>query len=98
MGNSLSKLNDKPFTFYMPPLTSGHLKKVASSIRKNPVKYFASGAHRNHGYIELTQNIKSSLMDVYDRFPPQSCYMSMPNSLKKGVILKGTEPPFLDIF
>ena len=57
----------------MPPLTAGHLKKVASGIRNNPVKYFASGIHRNHGYEKFTQSIKSSLMDVYDRFPPQSC-------------------------
>ena len=34
----------------MPPLTAGHLKKVASGIRKNPVKYFALGIHRSHGY------------------------------------------------
>ena len=94
------KLNDKPFTLYTPTLTAGHLKKVASGIRKNPVKYFASGIHRDHANKKLTQNLKGSFMDVYDRFPPQSCYMSMPNSLKKGSILKGwyTEPPFLDIF
>ena len=49
MGNCLSKLNDKPFTLYMPPLTAGHLKKVASGIRKNPVKYFESGVHENRG-------------------------------------------------
>ena len=30
----------------MPPLTTGHLKKVANGIRKNPVKYFSSGIHR----------------------------------------------------
>ena len=68
MGNCLSKFND-----LTPPLTAGHPKKVASVIRKNPVKYFALGVHRNHGYEKLTQSIKSSLMDVYDRFPPQSC-------------------------
>ena len=73
MGNCLSKFNDKPFTLHTPPLTDGHLKKVASSTRKNPVKYFASGVLRNHGYEKLTENIKSSLLDVYDRFPPQSC-------------------------
>ena len=73
MGNRLSKFNDKPFILHTPPLTAGHLKKVASGIRKNPVKYFASGVHRNYGYEKLTQSIKSSLMDVYDRFSPQSC-------------------------
>ena len=72
MGNSLSKFNDKSFTLYTPPLTSGHLKKVASGIRNNPVRYFASGVHRNYGYEKFTQSIKSSLMDVYDRFPPQA--------------------------
>ena len=72
MGNCLSKFNDKPFTLYTPPLTTGHLKKLASGMRKNPVKYFASGAHRNYEYQKLTESIKSSLMDEYDRFPPQS--------------------------
>ena len=72
MGNSLSKFNDKSFTLYTPPLTSGHLKKVASGIRKNPVRYFASGIHRNCEYEKFTQSIKSSLMDVYDRFPPEA--------------------------
>ena len=69
MGNCLSKFNDKPFSLHTPPLTAGHLKKVASGIQKNLVKYFASGVHRNYG----TQSIKSSITDVYDRFPPQSC-------------------------
>ena len=47
MGNCLSKFNYKPpFTLHMPPLTTGHLKKVANGIRKNPVKYFSSGIHR----------------------------------------------------
>ena len=72
MANCLSKFNHKPFTFHTPPLTAGNLKKVASGIRKNPVKYFASGIHQNYGYERFTQSIKSSLMDVYDRFPPQS--------------------------
>ena len=73
MGNCLSKFNDKPFTLHTPPLTAGHLKRVASSMRKNPIKYFAPGVHRNCGYEKLTQSIKSSIMDEYDRFPPQSC-------------------------
>ena len=72
MGNCLSKFHDKPFTLHTPPLTAGHVKKVASDMRKNPVKYFASGIHQNYGYERFTQSIKSSLMDVYDRFPPQS--------------------------
>ena len=72
MGSCLSKFNDKPFILHTPPLIAGHLKKVASGIRKNPVKYFASGIHQKYGYEKLTQSIKSSLMDVYDRFPPQS--------------------------
>ena len=45
MGNSVSKLNDKSFTRYTPPLTAGDLKKVASGIRKNFVEYFASDVH-----------------------------------------------------
>ena len=73
MGNCLSKFNDKSFTLHRPPLTSGHLKKVVSGIRKNPVKYLAYGVHRNHRYEIFTQSIKSSLlMDVYDRFSQQS--------------------------
>ena len=57
MGNCLSKFNDKPFTLHTPPLTAGHLKKVASGIRKNSVKYFASGVHQNHRYKIVTENI-----------------------------------------
>ena len=57
MGNCLPKFNDKAFTLHMPPLTAGHLKKAASGIRKNPVKYFSSGIHRNHGYEQFTQSI-----------------------------------------
>ena len=60
MRNCLSNFNDKPFTLHTPPLTAGHLKKAASGIRKNPVKYE-----------RLTQSIKSSLVDVYDTFPLQ---------------------------
>ena len=73
MGNCLSKFQDKRSNLHTPPLTTGHLKKVASGIRKNPITFFASNVHRNYGYQRLTQSIKSSLMDVYDRFPPQSC-------------------------
>ena len=45
MGNCLPELNDKSFTLHTPPLTAGHFKKAASHIRKNSVKYFASGKH-----------------------------------------------------
>ena len=72
MGNCLSKCNDKPFTLHTPPVTSGHLKKVISGRQKNPVKYFATGVHRKHEDERLTQSIKSSLIDIYDRFPLQS--------------------------
>ena len=72
MGNHLSKFNDKPFIFDTLPLALGHLKKVARGIRKNPVKYFSMGVHQKYGYERFTQSIKSSLIDVYDRFPPQS--------------------------
>ena len=68
MGNCLSKFNDKPFTVHTPPLTAGNLKKVASGIRKNSVKYFASGIHRNYGYEKFTESIKSSLIYVYGIF------------------------------
>ena len=50
MRNCISKFNDKPFNLHTPPLTSGHHKKVASGIWKNPVKYFAMGAHQKYGY------------------------------------------------
>ena len=72
MGNCLSKFNDTFFTLHTPPLTSGHLKKVVSGIRKNPAKYFATRVHQKYGYERITKSIKSSLMDVYDRFPSQS--------------------------
>ena len=70
MENCISKFNDKSFTLHAPPLTSGYLKKV-SGIQKNPLKYFAANVHQKYGYERLTQSIKSSLIDTYDRFPPQ---------------------------
>ena len=73
MGNCLSKFNDKSFTLHTPPLTSGHLKKVASGIRKNAVKYSAANADQKYRYERLTQSMKSSLINIYDRFPAQSC-------------------------
>ena len=66
MGNCLSKFNDKPFIPQTSPLTAGHPKKVASGIRNNPVKYFASGVHQNQS---ITQSIKSSIINIYDGFP-----------------------------
>ena len=69
MGNCLSKFNNKGFTIYTPPLTSGHLKKVVSGIQKNTVKYFTTGVHQKYGYERIAQ---SSLIDVYDIFPSQS--------------------------
>ena len=74
MRNCLSKFNDdKSFTLLQDrPLASGHLKKLLSGVQKNRVKYFTSGVHKEYGYQNITQSIKSSLMDVYDRFPLQS--------------------------
>ena len=90
MGNCLSKFNDKHFILYTPALTAEHLRKVASGIQKNSVKYFASGIHRNYGYERFTQGIKSSLIDVHDTFPLQSFELldGMPQSLKFSVIKK----------
>ena len=45
---------------------------MLSGVRKYCVKYFASGIHKAYGYQNNTQSIKSSFMDVYDRFPLQS--------------------------
>ena len=72
MGNSLSKFDDKPLTLHVSPLTADRLRNEASGIRNNPVKYFASGIHRDHGDEEFTQGIESSFIDIYDSFPPQS--------------------------
>ena len=73
MRNCLSKFNDdKSFTLLQDrPLPSGHLKRLLSGVQKNRVKYFTSGVHKEYGYQKITQSIKSSLMDVYDRFPIQ---------------------------
>ena len=73
MGKCLSKFNDnKSFTLLQDrPLASGHLKKLLSGVQKNRVKYFTSCVHKEYGYQNITQSIKSSLMDVYDRFPIQ---------------------------
>ena len=45
---------------------------MLSCVRKCCLKYFASGIHQAYGYQNITQSIKSSLMNVYDRFPLQS--------------------------
>ena len=58
MGNCISKFNDKPFSHHTPPLTSGHLKKVASGIRKNPVKYFARAYIKNMYMKDLHKVLK----------------------------------------
>ena len=90
MGNCLSKLNDKTFTLHTPPLTAGHLKMVENGIQKNSAKYFASGIHRNYGYERSTQSIKSSVMDVYGRFPSQSFGLldGGPQVIKSSIIKK----------
>ena len=72
MESCLWKFHDKPFTLHRPSLTSEHIKKVASGLQKNPVKYFATGVHQKYGYERFTQSIESSLMDAYDGFLPQS--------------------------
>ena len=43
-----------------------------SGIWKNPVKFFATGIHRNFIMEYLGLLKKASLLDIYDRFPPQS--------------------------
>ena len=53
-GTCLSTFNDKPLTFHTPPLTSGHLKKMASGMRKNPVKYFAMSVYQKYRYERIT--------------------------------------------
>ena len=71
MGNCLSKFNDKSFTLQCTPSASEHLKKLLNGTRKNRVKYFAWGVYQKYGYEKITQSIKCSLMNVYDRFPLQ---------------------------
>ena len=61
MGNCLSKFNEKSFTLHTPPLTAGHLKKAASGIRKNPVKYFASAYVEAMGMKDLQKVLKVAL-------------------------------------
>ena len=75
MGNCLSKCNDKPFyaCCCWTPFTSGRPKKAPSPIRKDPVKFFATGLHRNPMIEYLGLSKKASLLDIYDRFPLQSC-------------------------
>ena len=61
MGNCLSKFNEKSFTLHTPPLTAEHLKKAASGIRKNPVKYFASAYVEAMGMKDLQKVLKVAL-------------------------------------
>ena len=67
MGNCLSKFNDKPFNLHTLPLTLGHLKKVASGIRKNPVKYFARAYIENMCMKNLHKVLKA-VLQVYFRY------------------------------
>ena len=64
---------DESFTLFQErPLASEHLKKLLNSVQKNRLKYFTSGVHKEYGYRKINQGIKSSLMNIYDRFPTQS--------------------------
>ena len=68
-----NKKHGKLSTFLQDrPLASGHLKKLLSGVRKNRVKYFALDVHKEYEYQKITKSIKSSFIDVYDRFPAQS--------------------------
>ena len=59
MGNCISKFNDKPFNLHTPPLTSRHLKKVASGMRKNPVKRILPWDHiKSMGMKDLHKELK----------------------------------------
>ena len=65
MQNCLSKCN-KPFTIVNTlPITSGYNKKIANSIEKSHMQIYR--------YIRPPQRNKSSLIDAYERFPPQLC-------------------------
>ena len=100
MGNCLSKFNERPFILHTPPLTAGHLKKVASGIRKNPVKYFASGVHgKTIGMKNLHKVLKVAswiyMIDfLHNRVRPHSLRKSVSKIFY--VILKGwsTASPF----
>ena len=65
MGNCLSKFNNKPFNLHTLPLTLGHLKKVASGIRKEPCKVFCTGVHQKYVYEKFTRSIKSSFSGIF---------------------------------
>ena len=43
-----------------------------SVVWKNPVKFFATGIRRNFIMEYLGLLKKASLLDIYDRLPPQS--------------------------
>ena len=57
----------------MTPLASRYSKKTLNGMQKSYVKYTASGMQKDSVYHLLyTYSIKSSLIDIYDRFPLQS--------------------------
>ena len=72
MNNSFSKCCNKTFTLHTPAPDSGHLKSASIDLQKNYLKYFVTVIYRNHGYEIFPQIMKSVLINVYDRFPPQS--------------------------
>ena len=61
MGNYLLKFNDKSFTLHTLRSSSRHLKKVASGIRKNHVKYFPMAYIKNMGMKGLLKLLKVAL-------------------------------------
>ena len=67
MGNCLLKFNDKPFNLHTLPLTSGHIKMVASGIRKNPVKYFAR-AYINDMCMKNLHKVLKAVLQIYFRY------------------------------
>ena len=71
IGSFLSKCINKPFTL-RTPLTLEHLKKVVRHIQKNSAKSFAASIHQNHEHERPIQSVKSNVINVYDRFFPQS--------------------------
>ena len=56
----------------MTPLASRYLKKTLNGMQKSYVKYIASGMQKDSvNHLLYTHSIKSSLIDIYDRFPLQ---------------------------
>ena len=77
MGNCLSNCNDESFSpsCHWTPVTSGRLKKLERGKRKDPVKCFATRLHPNPMMEYLRLLTKASVLNIYDRFPLQLCYM-----------------------